>query len=145
EYAYWEEQAHSGKTPGSQTGVWTMNCEPVVEAGQGLLVGESYSLDDTPFLSSTPGQPPCHCCVPIPAIGQERMPAAGLMVHTLRCREPDWSTGFCSDPAQAAKSRRQFLTHHAGSHSLVLPVHFPHPTAGRIEVDGTRFRYRFVS
>jgi hypothetical protein len=46
---------------------------------------------------------------------------------------------------QAAKSRRQFLTHHAGSPALVLPVHFPHPTAGRIEADGARFRYRFVS
>jgi hypothetical protein len=27
---------------------------------------------------------------------------------------------------------------------LVLPIHFPHPTAGRVEADGDRFRYRFI-
>jgi hypothetical protein len=26
----------------------------------------------------------------------------------------------------------------------VLPIHFPHPTVGRIEADGERFRYKFV-
>jgi len=27
----------------------------------------------------------------------------------------------------------------------VLPIHFPHPTTGRIEADGSeRFHYRFV-
>jgi glyoxylase-like metal-dependent hydrolase (beta-lactamase superfamily II) len=122
-----------------------MNCEPVVEAGQALLIDESYSLDDTLFLSLTPGHTPYHCCVHIRSKRQEAIVVGDLMHHALQCREPDWSTGFCSDPVQAAKSRRQFLTHHAGSPALVLPVHFPHPTAGRIEADGARFRYRFVS
>jgi hypothetical protein len=45
---------------------------------------------------------------------------------------------------QAAQSRRRFLSTYAGSPTLMLPVHFPHPTAGRIEPDGARFRYRFV-
>jgi len=26
----------------------------------------------------------------------------------------------------------------------VLPIHFPHPTAGRVEADGNRFSYKFV-
>jgi hypothetical protein len=26
----------------------------------------------------------------------------------------------------------------------VLPIHFPHPTAGHVEADGERFRYKFV-
>jgi len=25
-----------------------------------------------------------------------------------------------------------------------MPIHFPHPTVGRIESDGERFRYKFV-
>jgi hypothetical protein len=25
-----------------------------------------------------------------------------------------------------------------------LPIHFPHPTAGRVEGDGDRFRYAFL-
>jgi glyoxylase-like metal-dependent hydrolase (beta-lactamase superfamily II) len=145
EYAYWEEQARSGQSAGGgQAGVWTMNCEPIVEAGQALLIDESYALDDTFFLSLTPGHTPYHCCVHFRSKGQEAIVVGDLMHHALQCREPDWSTGFCTDPGQAAQSRRRFLSTYAGSPTLMLPVHFPHPTAGRIEPDGARFRYRFV-
>jgi len=26
----------------------------------------------------------------------------------------------------------------------VLPIHFPHPTAGLVEADGNRFHYKFI-
>jgi hypothetical protein len=32
----------------------------------------------------------------------------------------------------------------AGTGTFVIPVHFPHPTAGLVEADGERFRYAFV-
>ena len=67
-----------------------------------------------------------------------------LMHHALQCREPDWSTVFDWDREQAAQSRRRFLREIAGTGTFVLPVHFPHPTAGRVEADGQRFRYAFV-
>src|SRR5262249_26247365 len=44
-----------------------------------------------------------------------------------------WSTIFDWDPAQAARSRRKFLTEIAGTGKYVLPIHFPHPTTGLIE------------
>ncbi len=66
-----------------------------------------------------------------------------MMHHALQCREPDWSTIFCSDPAQAARSRRHFLGSVADTDTIILPVHFPAPTAGRIGADGDRFRYLF--
>jgi glyoxylase-like metal-dependent hydrolase (beta-lactamase superfamily II) len=76
--------------------------------------------------------------------GQEAIVVGDMMHHALQCREPDWSTIFCWDPKLAAQSRRRFLEKYAGSDALVMPVHFPPPTAGRIEADGTRFRYRFA-
>ena len=48
EYAFWEQETRRGGNPHFNLGpVWTMNCEPIVEAGQALLIDESYSLDDT--------------------------------------------------------------------------------------------------
>ena len=35
--------------------VWTYNCRPIVEAGQALLVDDTYQLDDTFSLTPTPG------------------------------------------------------------------------------------------
>jgi glyoxylase-like metal-dependent hydrolase (beta-lactamase superfamily II) len=142
EYAAWEEATKRGDTPPGN--VWRYNCEPVVAAGQALLVDDDYQLDDTLSLTPTPGHSPCHCCVNIHSGGQRAVITGDLMHHALQCREPDWSTVFDWDRAQAAQSRRRFLGEVAGTDTFVLPIHFPHPTAGRVEADGDRFRYRFL-
>ena len=124
--------------------MWPFNCEPVVAAGQALLVDDDYALDDTFWLTPTPGHSPCHCCVNIRSRGQQAIVVGDLMHHALQCREPDWSTVFDWDQAQAAQSRRKFLSETAGTGRFVLPIHFPHPTTGLIEADGARFHYKFV-
>ena len=143
EYAAWEAATARGENPPGA--VWRMNCLPVVEAGQALLVDDDFALDDTIMLSPTPGHSPCHCCVNIRSGGQRASVTGDLMHHVLQCREPNWSTIFCADPAMAARSRRRFLGEVADTDVLILPVHFPSPTAGRVEGDGERFRFRFRS
>jgi glyoxylase-like metal-dependent hydrolase (beta-lactamase superfamily II) len=141
EYAAWEAADKRGENPPGN--VWRFNCEPVVAAGQALLVDDDYMLDDLVSLTPTPGHSPCHCCINIRSKGQRAVVTGDLMHHALQCREPDWSTIFCTDPVQAAQSRRSFLSSVAGTDTVILPVHFPSPTAGRIEADGDRFRYHF--
>ena len=142
EYAYWEEATKREENPPGN--VWRYNCLPVVEAGQALLVDDAFELDDTFTLTPTPGHSPCHCCVNIRSRGQQAVVTGDMMHHALQCREPDWSTIFDTDPKQAAQSRRNFLGSVAGTDTLLLPIHFPSPTAGRVEADGDRFRYNFV-
>jgi glyoxylase-like metal-dependent hydrolase (beta-lactamase superfamily II) len=142
EYDAWEAVTARGESPPGD--VWRMNCLPVVEAGQALLVGDDFALDDLITLTPTPGHAPCHCCININAGGQRAVVTGDLMHHPLQCREPDWSTIFCWDPALAAQSRRSFLTSVADTDTLLLPIHFAGPTAGRVQADGERFRYRFV-
>ncbi|MCW3476694.1 MBL fold metallo-hydrolase [Limobrevibacterium gyesilva] len=141
EYAAWEAATARGEQPPGA--VWRMNCLPVVEAGQALLVDDGFTLDDTVSLTPTPGHSPCHCCINIRSKGLRAVVTGDLMHHALQCREPDWSTVFCWDPAVAAQSRRRFLESVADTDTVILPVHFPSPTAGRIEADGARFHYRF--
>jgi glyoxylase-like metal-dependent hydrolase (beta-lactamase superfamily II) len=143
EYAAWEAATAAGKTPPGE--VWRMNCLPVVEAGQALLVDDDYSLDDTITLTPTPGHSPCHCCVNIFSRGQRAVVTGDMMHHALQCREPDWSTIFCWDAAEAAASRRSFLAAVADTPTLLLPVHFPGPTAGHVTSDGDRFTWNFLA
>ena len=141
EYAYWEAaSARSENPPGD---VWRYNCLPIVEAGQAVLADDEFTLDDTAWLTPTPGHSPCHCCVNIRSGGQRAVVTGDLMHHALQCREPDWSTVFDTDPKLAALSRRRFLGEVADTDTLLLPVHFPGPTAGYVRADGERFRYRF--
>jgi len=145
EYAAWEESTKRGETrAGGGGNVWRFNCQPVVAAGQALLVDDDFALDDTFWLTPTPGHSPCHCCVNIRSRGQHAVVIGDLMHHALQCREPGWSTIFDWDAEEAARSRRRFLGKVAGTGSFVLPIHFPHPTAGLVEADGNRFRYKFV-
>ena len=44
----------------------------------------------------------------------------------------------------AAKSRRDFLASVADTDTLLLPIHFPSPTAGRVTAEGDRFRYKYL-
>ena len=142
EYAFWEAMTKQGKNPPGN--VWSYNCRPIVEAGQALLVDDTYQLDDTFSLTPTPGHSPHHCCVDIRSKGQHAVVTGDMMHHALQCREPGWSTIFDTDRAQAETSRRSFLGKVADTSTLVLPIHFPSPTVGRIGADGGRFTYTFV-
>ena len=141
EYAAWEALDKQGANPPGT--VWRFNCEPVVAAGQALLVGDDYALDDLVTLTPTPGHSPCHCCVNIRSRGQRAVVTGDLMHHAIQVRAPELSTVFDYDPAQGVQSRRRFLEGVADTDTLLLPVHFPSPTAGRVEAEGDRFRYRF--
>lgn len=146
EYAAWEEASKSANSlPGPPSeNVWKFNCEPVVAAGQALLVDDDFQVDDTIWLTPTPGHSPCHCCVNIRSLGQQAIVVGDLMHHALQCREPEWSTIFDWDPELGSRSRRRFLAEVAGTGKFILPIHFPHPTTGLIEADGNRFRYQFI-
>ncbi len=146
EYAHWEAASMNGdnppgKVPGNS---WTYNCRPIVEAGQALLVEDTFQLDHTFTLTPTPGHSPGHCCVNIRSRGQEAVVTGDMMHHALQCREPAWSTIWDTDRVQAAVSRRRFLGQVADTGTFVLPIHFPSPTTGLIAADGERFRYTFV-
>jgi glyoxylase-like metal-dependent hydrolase (beta-lactamase superfamily II) len=141
EYAVWEaEHAKGANPPGT---VFRDNCLPIVEAGQALLVDDAYALDDTITLTPTPGHSPCHCCVNIFSRGQRAVVTGDMMHHVIQCREPDWSPRVDWDGKQAAVSRRKFLAEVADTDTLILPIHFPTPTAGMVIADGDRFNYRF--
>ncbi len=146
EYAAWEESNKRGENrPGGGGNVWGYNCEPVVAAGQALLVDDDYRARRY-VLAHADARP-----LALPLLRQH--PLARTTRHRGRrpdasracsVREPDWSTVFDWDPAQAARSRRKFLSDTAGTGKFVLPIHFPHPTTGLIEADGERFHYKFV-
>src|SRR3546814_1545843 len=108
------------------------------------VCSSDLALDDTITLTPTPGHSPCHCCVNIHSKGQRAVVTGDMMHHAIQCREPDWSVKPDWDPAEGARSRRRFLSSVAGTDTLLLPIHFPVPTAGFVPADGTeQFDYRF--
>jgi glyoxylase-like metal-dependent hydrolase (beta-lactamase superfamily II) len=142
EYAAWEQVAKDGEE--RHKGVFRMNCLPVVEAGQALLVDDDFALNDLISIVPTPGHAPGHYCVDVRGGGKRATVVGDLIHHALQCREPEWCCFADWDMAQSVQSRRRFLASVADTDTLILPIHFPPPTVGTILSDGgDRWRYRF--
>jgi glyoxylase-like metal-dependent hydrolase (beta-lactamase superfamily II) len=145
EYAAWEQLAKEGKErPGGAGGVWKMNCEPIVAAGQALLVDEGFTLDNCISLILTPGHSPAHICVEVRSKGQRAIIAGDMLHHQLQCLDPGMSTIFCWDPVAAANSRKKVFEDIAETDTLLLPIHFPSPTAGRLKRAGQGYDWLFA-
>jgi glyoxylase-like metal-dependent hydrolase (beta-lactamase superfamily II) len=142
EYAVWEEEYKQGRDPYDK--IFRINCLPIVEAGQALLVDDDYALDDLVTLTPTPGHSPHHCCVNLHSGGQTAVVTGDMMHHPIQCREPTWAAAPDWNPEQGIASRRTFLAQVADTGTLILPIHFASPTVGLVSADGAdRFHYKF--
>ena len=63
--------------------------------------------------------------------------------HPLQCIRPEWSTMACTDPAESRTSRTRLVEEHADSDTLIMPAHFPDPTAGWIRRHNGSYRFAF--
>ena len=144
EYAFWEAAAKQGPVGNHKPDVFLMNCLPIMEAGQAVLVDDDFSLDDCITIIPTPGHSPCHCCVNISSKGERAVITGDLMHHQLQVNQPSWSTIFCADPEAATQSRLKIFESTADTPAMLLPVHFPSPTAGRLKHTADGYRWIFV-
>jgi glyoxylase-like metal-dependent hydrolase (beta-lactamase superfamily II) len=141
ELKFW--QAHYGTEAFADDPYYEDSIAPVFDFGQADTVAGDTAIDDWVRLIPTPGHTPGHVCVEI-ASGDSRAVLSGdLMHHPVQCAEPDWSSCFCVDTERAARTRKAFLAEHSESGALILPAHFPTPTAGRVVAAGEAWRFVF--
>jgi glyoxylase-like metal-dependent hydrolase (beta-lactamase superfamily II) len=141
EWAFWEKEYKTDAF--TDDPYYKDSILPVIEAGQAVLVEGTHEIDDWVSLAPSPGHTPGHVCVEIQSGHSRAVMSGDLMHHPVQCAEPDWNSCFCVDPAASAATRREFLSTHAGTPTLVMPAHFPTPGAGRIIEAGEAWRFRF--
>ena len=143
EYAHWEAMTKQGANPPGN--VWTYNCRPIVEAGQALLVDDTYQLDDTFSLTPTPGHSPHHCCVDIRSKGQHAVVTGDMMHHALQCREPELvhHLRHRQGAGRASPAAASWARWPTPARSCCRSISPTRPSAGSA-ADGERFRYNFV-
>jgi glyoxylase-like metal-dependent hydrolase (beta-lactamase superfamily II) len=138
---WWSEAGHYGR---SRTGDYMQDSVlPVAEAGLVDFVAMDHRIDANVSLLPAPGHTPGLTCVALDSAGQKAVLASDVLHTPLQLAYPHWSTRFCADPEESRRTRLAFLERYADSGVLILPTHFPAPTAGYIERDRDGYRYRY--
>ena len=141
EWDYWR---NAGPAALQRTGDFiTDSVLPIIESGQADMIGDEHALRSDISIEPAHGHTPGQKMLRLGSGGHEALLTADLMHHPLQLRYPEWSTRFCIDPDEARRTRINFLKANAGSGRLIFPTHFPSPTGGRIERDGTSYRFTF--
>ena len=140
EWEFWRHESETGAEP---TGCIADSVMPVVAAGQAELVNSDYALGKHLRFEPSPGHTPGHVCLRLRTSAGEAVFSGDLMHRTVQVAEPQWSSIFCYDGPQAARTRGEFVERHADTGVLVLAAHFPAP--GYIVTEGRGRRFRLAA
>lgn len=117
---------------------------PVVQAGLADFVATNHRIDEHVHLIPAPGHTPGMVLVGLESRGRRAVITGDLLHTVLQLAFPDWSTRFCADPALSRTTRHAFLESVADTDTLVVPAHFPAPTAGWVRRSGAAYDFRFA-
>ena len=90
-----------------------------------------------------PGHTPGNVVIHAKSGGERGVFIGDVLHHPLQCLKPEWSTMACTDPDLSRVSRTRLVEEHADSATLIMPAHFPEPTAGHIKRHGPAYRFAF--
>ena len=116
---------------------------PIMESGQAEFVATDYAIDDSVRIEPWPGHTPGHICVLVRSQHASVVLSGDIMHTALQCAEPQLNSCFCVDPEMARATRRRFLETFADSPVMVIPAHFPTPSAGWIRSHDALFCFHF--
>ena len=117
---------------------------PIVDAGRADLIDGTHALADGLVIAPTPGHTPGHIVLTLDSRGQAGVLSGDLVHNPVQYALPDWNSAFCHDGTVARTTRRAFLERYSDTGTIILPGHFPAPTAGRIGAHGGHFRFREI-
>jgi glyoxylase-like metal-dependent hydrolase (beta-lactamase superfamily II) len=118
---------------------------PVVKHGQAEMVGTAHRVEAGIHTEPVPGHTPGSVLIHIEDAGEHGICIGDLIHHPFQLACPDMPTGFCHDPELAARQRVNFCRRYADTATVILPGHFPAPTAGRIVRKDHAFGFVFCA
>lgn len=129
ELRYWSSEA--GRAAMRRTGDYlTDSVLPIEQAGQLSFVAPDAVVGKHAELVPAAGHTPGNVCVRVRGSAGTVLLAGDTMHHGVQIRHPELSTRYCVDPGEAARVRSRLLAEAEGS--VLLPTHFPAPSAGRV-------------
>ena len=130
EVEHWEEVRRGDRSVNHAS--WDDSVQPILDAGRAVIVDSDYEIEPGVRLMPAPGHTPGNVMLCLDD-GKSRAFLVGDTIHhPVQIERPQWSSRFCSDPAQAQATRIAFIERVADSGAWIMPAHFAAPTAVQI-------------
>jgi glyoxylase-like metal-dependent hydrolase (beta-lactamase superfamily II) len=136
EWEFWKHESEGGR---DHDGCIDDSVVPIVRAGRAKLVDATGTLGEYLRFEPTPGHTPGHASVRLSTSAGTAIFSGDLMHRVVQVAEPQWSSRFCYDGPQAAKTRRAFVEQQADTGTLICAAHFPTP--GYVVSAGGSYRF----
>jgi glyoxylase-like metal-dependent hydrolase (beta-lactamase superfamily II) len=143
EHDFWCDTAQREATQQALKNVYNDSVLPVVESGKAVLFQDTYGLDDCLTVVPAPGHTPGHVRIDLKSREQSAVFCGDVLHSPLQIVLPHWNSVFCSDPKQAAQTRRDVLSHCAETGALLMPIHFGIPYVAHIRSVTSGFEMDF--
>ncbi len=114
---------------------------PIEKAGLITWVDSDSEITPEISLVPTPGHSPGHVSVLIRSQGESAILTGDLMHFVCQVARPDWSANLDDDLVKSAESRKRIVEQYADTDTLVLGMHFPTPSGGRIVSKGDSYEF----
>lgn len=113
---------------------------PSLSARIDLVEPEVEVLPGIRFVDA-PGHRSDHMAVEISSNGETLLHIVDAFRHAVQAAQPTWHSFVDSYPDQTVATINKLMTRAAEKNALVFGTHFPFPGLGRIEKDGSVFRW----
>jgi glyoxylase-like metal-dependent hydrolase (beta-lactamase superfamily II) len=121
------------------SGTFKEQMQPLADLGVLDLIGGDHALTPSITSVSTPGHTPGHLSFAVLSGGERGFVLGDVLISLLDTDQPDWSSGFDTDPDLARRTRHATVERLERDGSLVAATHLPKPGFGRlVRRDGKR-------
>jgi glyoxylase-like metal-dependent hydrolase (beta-lactamase superfamily II) len=117
---------------------------PVLDAGLADIVEPESDLGHGLTLEPTPGHTPGHVSLWLGSGDEHVLITGDFLHHPVQFAQPDWAEIADADIEVARATRKRMMKRAADTGALVLGTHFSGRPAGRVVVDGDRWRFHPV-
>lgn len=149
EYAFWTSTGPAQARMLADGDFVTESVLPLIENDLieqvDVATNEQLPIADGVRLLATPGHTPGSLSVAISSRGAEALLIGDAVHHPIQCADPTLNSIYCTDPARSAVQRRALLDHAADTRALVVPSHFPAPSAGYVRRDGNGYHFELLA
>ncbi len=139
EYNFWLDQQSEDEDP-ILHGSHADSVLPVIKSGQATLVKADHQIEAGLNFEPAPGHTPGAVILNAESEGAAAVFCGDVVHHPVQVRRPDWSSAFCEDPENSARTRAKLLERISGTGTLLLPAHFLSPYFGPLEKCGPGYR-----